>query len=183
MNCVNSLCHCNPFEHFDQSELTCLNNTMFNTKCYSDRTCNSFVGLTCQNFTCQCDLNNKYWSYSENKCVNMIGYTELGCTSDKQCFANLFCDSGMCNCKHDDSNQLYWNNTYCLPSGDVWSKCEHDYQCKRELICLDKISRCQQNKFFWRLFKSSASISKNNLNSYIMMIYSILFCLFTSRYL
>ena len=74
---------------------------MIDTKCYSDRTCNSFVGLSCQGFTCQCDLKKKYWSETENKCVNLLRYDEHGCSSDKHCLNSdtqtLACINHKCN--------------------------------------------------------------------------------------
>ena len=64
---------------------------------------------------CQCDLNKKYWSSSETKCVDLYKYGEVGCISDNQCYEDLICDiNGMCKCKHD----FYWNDQYCVAHGD-----------------------------------------------------------------
>ena len=118
MKCKDGLCKCMIGQHFDETELKCLNNTLVKTQCLSNRTCNSLLGLSCQNFECQCDLNIKYWSYKENKCVDLLSYGVVGCDSDKNCLANLKCEFEMCNCERSVINEKYWNGTFCANAGD-----------------------------------------------------------------
>ena len=117
MKCLDSLCHCRLNEYFDQNEFKCLNKSLANTNCVSDRTCNNHLGLTCQYFKCQCDLNKKYWSKSENKCVDLFKYGEVGCESSNQCYEDLICDdfNGKCLCKHD----FYWDAKSCVARDDM----------------------------------------------------------------
>ena len=72
MKCENGLCQFSMSQHFDLTQLTCLNNTLVNTSFTSDRTCNSHLGLRCLDFKCQCDLTKKFWSFNEQKCVDLL---------------------------------------------------------------------------------------------------------------
>ena len=101
MKCQNSVCQCGFNQYFDQTESKCLNKTIINSACYSDQSCNNLLDLTCQSFTCQCAFRQKYWSETENKCVNLLKYDEHGCTSDEQCLSSdiqtLACINQRCN--------------------------------------------------------------------------------------
>jgi len=175
MKCENGACHCKIGQHFDQTELICLDNTLINTSCTSNRTCNRLLGLSCQDYKCQCDSLKKYWSYEEQKCVNLLSYGEIGCKTKHECFGNLNCDYGMCNCGRTTLNEMYWNGSLCVNAGGNWDKCEKDYQCKKPYVCLDKISRCSTQNFLTSLFKSnSACLKINNFLISIFLIYSML---------
>jgi len=160
---MDGLCRCSIGQHFDETELICLNNTLIDSSCTSNRTCDSLIGLSCQDSKCQCDFSKKYWSYKENKCVNLLSYGETSCYLDKECIGNLKCNYGMCNCGSTTLNEMYWNGSYCVQAGGKWAKCEKDYQCKSPYICLNIIfSRCSTNFFMSDLLRSDSACLKMN---------------------
>ena len=178
MKCKENICQCEPGQHFDQTDLTCLDNTLINTPCISKRTCNYLLGLSCQNFLCKCDSNTQYWSSKQNKCVNLLSYNATGCHSNDQCFTNLTCVSETCECL----KEFYWNSTYCIQTGDVWSKCDFDYQCRNYLVCLDKISACSRQFFITSFLKSNSGFSKFSFLNYYSIIFKIFLMIFIASF-
>ena len=139
----------------------------------SNRTCNSFLGLSCQESKCQCDSTQKYWSKKENKCVNLMSYGETGCNLDHECIGNLKCDFEICTCERSYFTEMYFNGTLCLEAGGSWAKCKKDYECKSSYKCLDIISRCSKSFFLSSLLRSgSACLNINNI--YFLTFYSLL---------
>lgn len=175
MTCVNKICQCNRFEYFN--EIKCINKTLVNSPCQTDNTCHVDLGLTCQNFLCQCDQNKQFWSSDLNMCVDLLKYGTTGCKSDQQCHTNLICNSypilnkcscpikssnGMCDCKRNNDGEFFWNGSDCVEAGGKMSKCKKDYECSSSLVCLDRISRCAANSFFSSFLRSS-----NHANHFI----------------
>jgi hypothetical protein len=114
MKCENGACHCKIGQHFDQTELICSENTLINTSCTSNRTCNRLLGLSCQDYKCQCDSLKKYWSYEEVECVKAGGNWDK-CEKDYQCKKPYVCLDKISRCFTENFlSNLFKSVSACL---------------------------------------------------------------------
>lgn len=111
MTCLqtSNQCQCASTEYFSTDALQCKSRTLNNTACTSSNTCRVDLGLSCQNYLCQCDATSKFWLASASQCVNYLSYGENGCTANSHCISsqNLMCSSNQCVC----SDEYYWDNS------------------------------------------------------------------------
>jgi hypothetical protein len=158
MTCIssNNACNCPSNYYFNESILSCVPKTQNNTVCFTDWTCRTDLGLSCQAGLCQCSLL-QFWY--QNKCSDPLNYSNAGCTSDSHCLSSLglICNGysannpcncpsastvGMCDCPFQNGNEMYWNGTQCVQRLDENEICDQQlsYQCLSGLKC-DKCSK------------------------------------------
>ena len=195
---INQKCECNTNEYFDEISMECLNKTLINSECITNRTCHADLGLQCdlQQKKCVCNSKTSFWSHKYDRCILFYKYGIRGCSSNQQCDFNLICNSlnnncscpivsqfGMCDCERNEQKQMYWNGLECVQAGAKWSKCKkNNYECIDSLVCLDRLGACYSNSAFLRFFlKSNYANSFHTRYSNIFNISIILY--FSIKYL
>jgi hypothetical protein len=168
--------------------LNCVPRTLNNTSCSTSYSCRVDLGLSCQNFLCQCSSASQFWLASASKCVNLLSYSVFGCTADSHCNStqNLICNlnpvsnkcdcptssvSGMCDCKRISGSEYFWDSSSskCVPAVTYSSSCApgNDYKCRT----LTELTYCRSNKcncsddYYW----NSVSVKCGLFQIYILL--------------
>ena len=101
MKCEYGICRCPIGQHFDQTESICLNNTLMNSPCMSNRTCNSFLGLSCQETKCQCQRSSLIEMYWNGTFCLEAGGSWAKCKKDYECKNSYKCLDKISRCSKE----------------------------------------------------------------------------------
>ncbi len=147
--CIGSpyQCKCNSTQYLNYATSKCENLLSIGDTCQKSDACNSNLGLTCQNYMCQCDPFYQFWSIFNASCINYLTYDSGLCTSHDQCSGGLICKKsgisctcpeivgdGKCDCPLSlNGNEYYWDGSACTSALEFNQTCSNssaNYMCK-----------------------------------------------------